>query len=341
MFLINGPVPSFSRGRKRNLFDFTSFTFTNAGAEGTFGPTLAQCQTAYAGQNFINGYFSVATQGFQFFTVPVTGTYRITTAGAQGGSGKWNIHRGGLGAVLRADFSLTEGSLLIFVVGQRGGYVESVSNGSGGGGGGSFVFANSVSSNNLLIAAGGGSGGGGNSSAQNGQNGLTTTSGSSSSPAGFSGGSSGNGGAAGTGGGGGGGIQTNGANGTDTAAGGSSILTTAAGGRGGQCAASVAGTKNFNNLGQDQGGFGGGGGGEWCSAGSVGGGGGYSGGAGNSSSSGVGGGGGSFFSVSATNRASSDGLYNGSGIVNLGIYNGSLSLSQWAALAGYVTLQIM
>ena len=38
------------------LFTFTTFTFTNASATGQNGPTLGQCQTAYAGEVWLSSY---------------------------------------------------------------------------------------------------------------------------------------------------------------------------------------------------------------------------------------------------------------------------------------------
>jgi hypothetical protein len=60
------------------LYSFTSFTFTNAGVNGMYGPTLAQIQAAYSGtawtQNTNN--LNMTTQGIQRWTVPATGNYR-------------------------------------------------------------------------------------------------------------------------------------------------------------------------------------------------------------------------------------------------------------------------
>ena len=67
------------------LYNFTSQTFTHAGAEGANGPSLGQCSTAYAGAAFLNGFFSVSN-GTQQWTCPATGTYRIECVGANGGS---------------------------------------------------------------------------------------------------------------------------------------------------------------------------------------------------------------------------------------------------------------
>jgi Glycine rich protein len=321
------------------LFSFTTYTFTNAGANGIAGPTLAQCQTAYTGTSWISSYFNVVTQGIQQWTVPATGTYQIKVAGAQGGAGKFTSYYGGFGAIMQGDVPLTQGDVLYMVVGQKGGYNP---NGSAGGGGGSFVMRNATSS--LLIAAGGGGGGGGNSSPANGIAAVTTTSGAAAGP--NAGGTNGGGGTGTVNGSGGGGGYSGGGTGGGTSSGnspGSSIVGAfipGSGGRGGSCSASQSGSFNWNSLGNDQGGFGGGGGGEWCQQGASGGGGGYSGGAGTTSSSGPGAGGGSYFDGSVTNRYTSNGLYNGSatGISNLGVFNGVTTLTEQAALHGYITI---
>jgi hypothetical protein len=315
------------------LYQFSSFTFTNATAEGMYGPTLANLQSAYSAQSwasntsYLNLYSS--KRGYQYWAVPADATYRIKASGAQGGAGRWNSYYGGFGAIMQATITLARGDFLIFVVGQRGGYVDNNGNGSAGGGGGTFVYKNNLFL--PILVAGGGSGGGGNSSPVNGKSGETTNAGGTNS-SGNAGGTLGAGGIAYGGGGGGAGLTGSGGAGGDTAAGGLDMTNLAGtGGRGGSCSSSqtqTLGGRNFNSLGQDQGGFGGGGGGEWCSQGGVGGGGGYSGGAGNLASSGVGGGGGSYFNPAvATLIGTSNGTYNGTGTYqNLG-YNGSFLLN--------------
>lgn len=340
----NRPLNLSLLGSTGALFSFTTFTFTNAAAVGLSGPTLGQAQTAYSGQSWLTGFFTITTQGFQEWTVPATGTYRIRAAGAQGGSGKYNIYYGGFGAILQGDVVLTAGDILTMAVGQIGG---SNANGSAGGGGGTFVARNGRG--NLLIAAGGGGGGGGNNSPVNGRPAVTAPNGNSNS-SGDTGGVGGGGSVGFGGGAGGGGYFNAGGNGAESAQGGSYFNTggTGNGGRGGGCAASQNNggdtPGNYNNLGNDQGGFGGGGGGEWCSQGSVGGGGGYSGGAGNRTSSGCGGGGGSFFEANVSNRQTSDGFYNGSssGITSIGSYNGITTLNAPRTQSmGYVVVTLL
>lgn len=137
------------------LYTFTSHTFTNAGATGASGPTLAQVQSAYSGQGWsqITTYLNVSG-GIQIWTVPETRIYTITARGARGGkmSSSYTVG-GGFGAIISATFSLTQGEKLYLIVGQMG-----VGNTSGsGGGGGSWVVRENGS---LLLVAGGGGGAG-------------------------------------------------------------------------------------------------------------------------------------------------------------------------------------
>ena len=138
-------------------YPFTSFTFTNAGATGRFGPTLDQCKDSYS-PSWVNNpsYFSVS-DGIQKWTVPATGTYEIEIAGAKGGGEK------GYGAVQVLDLNLTKSEKLNIVVGQRGSSDDSSR--GGGGGGGSFLVKSDVPEDNeaqkraaLLCASGGGGG---------------------------------------------------------------------------------------------------------------------------------------------------------------------------------------
>ncbi len=140
------------------LYSFTSHTFTNATAVGQNGPTLANCQTAYSSTTWVNNssYFTTSS-GIQIWTVPATGSYRITSKGASGGAnngGTFFPGRPGSGATIIGTFTLTINTLLNIVVGQMGVYGD---NGSGGGGG-SFVYTGSIGGAGLLIAAGGGGG---------------------------------------------------------------------------------------------------------------------------------------------------------------------------------------
>ena len=101
----------------------TTVTFTNAGATGREGPSQSQINTAYDGTT-LDDAVTVNTQGIQEWTVPATGTYTIEVWGAEGGSGDKQYtndtdRRGGKGARMKADFSLTQGDVLKIIVGQR------------------------------------------------------------------------------------------------------------------------------------------------------------------------------------------------------------------------------
>ncbi len=135
------------------IFHFDSkaqvtYSFTNAGATGRFGPSQAQVNSAYLSTNLSGSVVSVA--GVQNWTVPIGITQiRIEAYGAQGGNSN---ALGGMGARMRGDFTVTPGQVLKIVVGQMG---TSYVNGAAGGGGGSYVATNA---NVPLIVAGGGSG---------------------------------------------------------------------------------------------------------------------------------------------------------------------------------------
>lgn len=139
------------------LYTFTSFTFTNAGQTGRTGPTLAQCQSAYAGQAFINGFFNVTTQGQQLWTVPASGTYNFVVRGANGvpSTGASTGCSGGQGIILSFSFPLIQGEVLELIVGQSG-TANSV---HGGGGGCSAVLRSPYNTEASIIAIAGGGGG--------------------------------------------------------------------------------------------------------------------------------------------------------------------------------------
>lgn len=160
MPFMNSARSSFgAQGRKNTpwrAFVFSSYTFTNAGISGINGPTLAQCRTAYAATSWANTYLNMTTQGIQRWTVPSSGWYNITAAGAKGGD--YSSYIGGSGRVISGKVYLFGNETINIVVGQMG----SSSYGSGAGGGGaSFVYRGSdtsTSESNLLFAAAGGSG---------------------------------------------------------------------------------------------------------------------------------------------------------------------------------------
>jgi hypothetical protein len=278
------------------LYAFTSWTFTNAGATGRTGPTIASVRSAYSSQTWAqnNDYLSMTIAGIQNWTVPGTGTYRIEAFGARGG----NSNRiGGLGARMRGDFSLNKGEVIRILVAQQG-----PDGSAAGGGGGSFVVRSPYNTNaSIAVIAGGGGGGGGGCCGNqvNGVAGQTGTSGTAAAGPGVNSGTAGtngNGGGAGQNSGGGGGFFTNGG---DVQGGGGGI-------------AFVNGGTGSNGSVRN-GGFGSGGGANSTDAGS--GAGGYSGGAGGGGGSNwaAGGGGGSF--NNGSNQSNSAGVRNGHGQV--------------------------
>jgi len=254
-----------------------TYTFTNAGATFSAGPTQAQINAAYLATN-LNGLVTV-NGGIQSFTVPVSGVYEIVAAGAGGGNAN---AFGGRGRIVKGDISLTAGQVLRILVGQKGQLTT-----SSGGGGGSYV-AQTVGNTTILVGGGGAGFVGALGAAIPSSDGNILTAGFNSNSGGV-GGINGNGGNGSAGwGGGGGGFNTNG---TDAAA----CVNT----RGFAFLNGGAGGNTCNNT---VGGFGGGGG-THGNTGGGGGGGGFSGGGGSDQNLGnaVGGGGGSFFNATMTN----------------------------------------
>lgn len=286
-----------SKSQPPGLYEFSSHTFTNAGATGRNGPTLSQCRSAYSGaswaQDTVNNYLNMTTQGIQQWKVPATGSYTITVKGAKGG-GNANIpYAGGQGGSYTGTLTLTQGDVLHILVGQRGGNYDST-NQFGGGGGGTFVALNSWTTNSLIAAVGGGGGGGGGpwyDGSNTTKNATSSTSGVSSGY--YSGGSGGSGGS-------GDGDGSDGSGGAGWTGAGRASTYSSYYPRAVQSSNGVGSTSPYGDA-SNIGGFGGGGSG-W---GSGGGGGGYSGGGGGrwSTSSMYGGGGGSFMSASWTNTS--------------------------------------
>ena len=279
-----------AKTRTVNVINST-FTFTNTGLTGMYGPNQTQLNTAYAGTTLAGMVTSSA--GIQLWTVPYTGTYRIETWGAKGGG-----TAGGLGARMRGDFNLTAGQVLKILVGQLGKTVDNTDAAQGSGG--SFVTLND---NTPLIVAGGGGGNSGGiySSAQpDGQVGTTGGYGRDNHNNDGTPGTNGSGGNASQNGHGGGGFLGSGTSGTQ---GGQSFI--------------IGGIGGFYEAGLE-GGFGGGGATAHTEYPRGGGGGGYSGGGGaradsSSTSYATAGGGGSY--NSGTNQSNTGGANSGSGSV--------------------------
>ncbi len=256
------------------LYPFTSHTFTNAGAVGQNGPTLAQIRTAYSAMPWTERFINMTTQGIQLWTVPKTGEYVIQAFGASAR---------GFGRIIRTATTFNKGDIIRILVGQMGTDY--------GGGGGTFVVTNSNIP--ILIAGGGGGNTNRHVTTLNLISATINSNGNRGGASGGNGGSNGNGGIGHEFSSGGGGLIGNGGNCTQTTCrGGNSFIN---GGLGG-------------GLG---GGFGGGGGGICNNNGTCfgGGGGGYSGGGGGGTTlttrqaSPTGGGGGSFSSTNIIDTA--------------------------------------
>lgn len=137
-------------------YPFTSWTFTNLGGTGRSGPVST---AKYSGAPWPDSttYFSISS-GVQNWQVPVTGSYKVTVAGA---SNKYSTTdtRTGLanvvqtrGSIVSFLVNLTVGNYLNLVVGQPG---TSTSVSGTGGAGGTFVL---TSSGNPILVAGGAGG---------------------------------------------------------------------------------------------------------------------------------------------------------------------------------------
>jgi hypothetical protein len=125
------------------LYYFDTFTFTTLGASGRRGPAST---LTYANAPWSSNQFSIV-DGQQYWTVPATGTYSITAAGAYGAK---------TGRVVSGNLNLTQGQVLKMLVGQLpSSNVQD--NMNIGGGGGTFV----TSGGTPLIVASGGDGTGG------------------------------------------------------------------------------------------------------------------------------------------------------------------------------------
>jgi len=149
------------------LYSFTTFTFTPIGATGPNGPTsLSGYGGNYPGVG--TSYALALTAGVQYWTVPITGIYNFTVAGAGSfHSGGQNSVKTGYGMVMtNSSYSLTVGQLIAILVGQ-------ISN-STSGGGGTFIASvpnvGNLPAATALFVAGGAGGPGGQSSAYSNDN---------------------------------------------------------------------------------------------------------------------------------------------------------------------------
>jgi len=154
-----------------DLFAFTSHTFTRALGDVRLGPTFDQMKTAYNSTVWYNttAWFNQVSgkQGFQLWTVPKTGTYRITAKGGQGartaGNGSYSNSPGN-GANIRTDIAFTMGTKIVIIVGQAGEFPtgSNKSNSGGGGGGATWILKENFTtvSDQVYMVAGGGGGAG-------------------------------------------------------------------------------------------------------------------------------------------------------------------------------------
>ena len=145
------------------LYEFTSYTFKPIVNRGSSeGPSFSSMQATYAGQPFMTeGYFSQGNNlGYQLWTVPADGTYRITAGGARGGRDTNYGIADIWGASMRGDFDLLAGDTIEMCIGSGGNQYGSPHGNEAGGGGGTFVRNNTTGS--VMIVAGGGGGSAGN-----------------------------------------------------------------------------------------------------------------------------------------------------------------------------------
>jgi hypothetical protein len=143
--------------------EFSSFLFTSANKTGRTGPSLAELRSFYNTSSYPwlldNDQFNMLVNGIQLWTVPTTGTYRITARGAQGAPIESNA--GGRGAIIAGEFNLTAGEKLQILVGQIARPRANRIYRSSPGGGGSFVVKYTGETNiidDILLIAGGGGG---------------------------------------------------------------------------------------------------------------------------------------------------------------------------------------
>jgi hypothetical protein len=279
-----------------------SHTFTTAGVTGRLGPTQAQMRTTYdtsANGNWDETYIVQGDfQGYQDWTVPVSGIYSFDVRGASGFNGS-GAGGAGRGARIQGRMPLNKGEIITIAVGQVGG-APTTGGVYGGSGGGTFVVRKT--GNDPLFIAGGGTGEPSNTP---GRDGVLTLLGGRSTNNALAGGSAGYGGVS-TGGysAGGGGFFSRGGNSTIGELGGGSF--------------SDGLTMGTNARLGGSGGFGGGGKSDGTTGGQSGGAGGYSGGGGarSTTTNHSGGGGGSFIHANATDVATSTGLWEASGTFN-------------------------
>lgn len=154
------------------MYRFDSpFTFTTAGTTGSLGPNLQAVRSAYASSGpWVSRFINMTTNGVQLWTVPRSGAYSITAAGAKGGDAGAML--GGKGRCVSGTFTLTMGNTIKIVVGQAGQSISSGFTSAGGtGGGGTYVVGEEGVSPIILIGGGGGGAANNNNTPNNKKNG--------------------------------------------------------------------------------------------------------------------------------------------------------------------------
>lgn len=138
---------TFSINVIRALYAFTTYTFESGGSFGRLGTTNA---TNYTAQPFFtSGNFDVPLAGYQRLTIPASGSYTITAAGA-GGYHPYASR----GAIVTQTFSFSMGQRIIIVCGVLANHRS-----GGAGGSGVALGADYTTATILLVAGGGGNGG--------------------------------------------------------------------------------------------------------------------------------------------------------------------------------------
>lgn len=144
------------------LYPFVEATFTPGGQVGPLGPSLSQARSGLSGTGTDdwknNTEFFNTSNGIQKWVVPTDGTYRIEVAGSHSSPRRTS----GRGAIIRADYNLTQGQILNLVVGQPEFYNATKGGTPTGGGGGTYVaksitpLSNTTMFDFYAVAGGGG-----------------------------------------------------------------------------------------------------------------------------------------------------------------------------------------
>jgi len=152
-----------------DLYDFTSayFTVSRALADSfstdahRYGPNITQVRSWLSGTSNGGGghdwatqYVDMPLQGYQRWTVPKDGTYRIRCKGASAGLTDQNWR--GRGAICEGEFPLTGGEQLILVAGQ--GVPDYSGDHCNGAGGASWACRGSSISSAIPLVVGAGAG---------------------------------------------------------------------------------------------------------------------------------------------------------------------------------------